>query len=197
MPDSSPGPKVWHFLLQASHLPKGNKTVSHWYLSCWVSCLTCQGSCSLDTVLRSMKKSMAQAGDILCSSSEPRWLHLTQGLHVHLPIPERCSLDGCLIPLSSQSSLCLTPRALKRSFLASWIVVVIREKYPAQDPQDQFLAQKEIYLPQSDKGQGIRNKYKRQRMRKKGNKGKSAGLFVLEDKGLPLDREETEADSGL
>lgn len=50
-------------------------------------------------------------------------------------------------------------------------------------------------MPQRDKGQGIRNKFQRQRMRKKGQ-GERAGVFVLEDGGLPLDREETEAVHG-
>ena len=34
-------------------------------------------------------------------------------------------------------------------------------KVSAQDPQDQVLSTKEIYLPQRDRGQGIRDKDRR------------------------------------
>ena len=58
--------------------------------------------------------------------------------------------------------------------------------------QDQVLSTKEIYLPQRDKGQGIREK-EREYKGEEGNKGKGTGAFVPEwDKELPLDREETD-----
>jgi hypothetical protein len=47
------------------------------------------------------------------------------------------------------------------------------------------LSTKEICLPQRDRGQGIRNKDRKWRMGKKGKGTRE------EDKGLPLDREET------
>ena len=57
----------------------------------------------------------------------------------------------------------------------------------AQTSQDQALSTKEIYLPQRDKGQGIRDKDRRQETRERG-KGVCPDWRV--DKGLPLDREE-------
>lgn len=60
----------------------------------------------------------------------------------------------------------------------------------AQDPQDQVVRTK-IYLPQPDRGQGEEADGK-QRTRKKGEEeGKGAEGGVLEDRGLPLDKEET------
>ena len=62
----------------------------------------------------------------------------------------------------------------------------------AQDPQDQVLSTKEIYLLQR-----AGNKRQRQEIEDEGegegNKGEGRRVFVLEwDKGLPLDREETD-----
>lgn len=49
---------------------------------------------------------------------------------------------------------------------------------PAQDPQDQVLSTKEIYLPQREKGHGIRDKDRRQKMRQreKGLRERRQGL---------------------
>lgn len=52
------------------------------------------------------------------------------------------------------------------------------------NPQDQVLSKEEIYLPQRDKGQGARDKDRRQRTREKEN-----GVLFQRDKGLPLDKE--------
>lgn len=125
-----------------------------------MSCLTCQGSRSLDIVPRSMKESLAQAGVILCSFSEPRGLQLTQGFHFHFPFPERCSLDGWLPYTSFIQFKCL---------LNIWNFKRVFSSHPI----------------------GNKKQIQEQRTGKKGT-GKRAGIFVLEDKGMPLDREETE-----
>ena len=49
----------------------------------------------------------------------------------------------------------------------------------AQDPQDQVLSTKEIYLPQRDRGQGIRDKDRRWRMREKGKGTRERGKEYL------------------
>jgi hypothetical protein len=53
---------------------------------------------------------------------------------------------------------------------------------------------KEIYLLQKDRRQGIREKDRRWGMRKKGKgaKGKRERYLPQRDKGLPLDKEETD-----
>jgi hypothetical protein len=62
----------------------------------------------------------------------------------------------------------------------------------AQDPQDQVLSIKEVYLPQRNKGQGIRDKGSRQRKRENGEGEREEYLSRRENKGLPLDRGETD-----
>ena len=44
----------------------------------------------------------------------------------------------------------------------------LKESILAQDPQDQVLSTKEMYLPHRDRGQRIKDKDRRQRMREKG-----------------------------
>ena len=52
-------------------------------------------------------------------------------------------------------------------------------KVSAQDPQDQVLSTKEIYLPQRDKGQRIRDKDRRYKTRKKKEGQGRKGIFAL------------------
>lgn len=55
-------------------------------------------------------------------------------------------------------------------------------------PPDQVLSTKEIYLPQRDRGQGIRGKDRRQRTREVGR-----DIYLpWRGKGLPLGREESD-----
>lgn len=63
----------------------------------------------------------------------------------------------------------------------------------SQDLQDQVLSTEWIYLPQPDGGQGIRDKDKERGDEEEGKRkqGEGRGIFSL-DKGLHLDREETD-----
>ena len=61
----------------------------------------------------------------------------------------------------------------------------VEGKASVPDLQGQVLNTKEIYLPQRVREQGIRDQDRRE------DKGEGEGMFVLEDKGLPLDRKET------
>ena len=55
-------------------------------------------------------------------------------------------------------------------------------------PQDEVSSTKEICLPKRNKGQTLEIEVQGER---EGNEGEGGGIFVLEDKGLSLDREET------
>jgi hypothetical protein len=77
----------------------------------------------------------------------------------------------------------------------------LKGKLLTQDPKTKFSAQRSFvlfcfvcFLPKRNNGQAIRDKDGKKRMRKKGegNKGEGKEVFVLEVKGLPLDREETD-----
>ena len=69
----------------------------------------------------------------------------------------------------------------------------LKESILAQDPQDQVLSTKEMYLPHRDRGQRIKDKDRRQRMREKGKGTRESRKSIWprgKDKGLHLDREE-------
>lgn len=53
----------------------------------------------------------------------------------------------------------------------------------AQDPQDQVFSPKEIYLPQRDKGQGMKDKDRRQKISEKGKETKERGKRYLSGGG--------------
>lgn len=67
----------------------------------------------------------------------------------------------------------------------------LKEKVSAQDPHDQVLRPKEVYLSQKDRRQELRDKHRRQTIteRRRGTRKGWETLFQR-DKRLPLDREE-------
>lgn len=69
-----------------------------------------------------------------------------------------------------------------------------QEKYWLRTPQDQVPSTKEVYLPQRKKGQGIRDKGRRQRKweKRKRIREKRMSICPGEKTGLPLDRGETD-----
>ena len=68
---------------------------------------------------------------------------------------------------------------------------MLRGQVSVQDPETQVFNTKEIYLPPRDRGQRI--KKQRWDIEGDGEREQGIGLLVLEgDKGLPLDREETD-----
>lgn len=65
--------------------------------------------------------------------------------------------------------------------LAQWLLTVsyVKGKGSAQEWQDQVLSTKGIYLPQRDRGQGIREKAgDRGQGEGEGKKGRGGGVFV-------------------
>jgi len=65
----------------------------------------------------------------------------------------------------------------------------------SQDTQDQVLSTKEIYLSQGDKDQEMKEKKEGEGNKKEGRQSTremGKGYLSHRDKGLPLDREETE-----
>jgi hypothetical protein len=58
-------------------------------------------------------------------------------------------------------------------------------------PQDQVLSTKEIYLPQRDRGQALRQRQEIEKG-KEGNQGEGEGYLFRSVQGLSLDREETD-----
>ena len=66
----------------------------------------------------------------------------------------------------------------------------------SEHPKTKFSAQRRYCLPQRDIEQGIREKDSRSMTREKGKgtrRGRGHGYLSLGDKGLPLDREETDS----
>ena len=62
-------------------------------------------------------------------------------------------------------------------YLSVLLTGLLKGKILAQDPQDQVLSTKGIYLPQREREQGIRDKDRRQRVRekRKGTRDKGKG----------------------
>lgn len=71
----------------------------------------------------------------------------------------------------------------------------MRRKVLTQDPKDHGLSKEKIYLLQME-GRADRDKGQRQELDEErewaGNEGEEEGYLSLGDKGLPVDREETD-----